>query len=314
MKGLAKMELGFDKLNGLGNDFVFIDDLSDEIELSVNDVAKICDRHFGVGADGVILVRPSEREECTAYMHYINSDGSLAQMCGNGVRCFAKYLVDHGFVESGQGCFVADTLSGPKTIHFTTDDEGRLDQATVDMGEPILCPSEVPVSLDGFVRVQGEPDAVVKEAITSPWGDFEFTCVSMGNPHAVCFIDDWSALPDTLFTSPERSLSTFDVPKIGAFFESCAAFPEKSNIEFAQITEGGIEMRVYERGCGETLACGTGACATCVAAVLAEGASHENDVHLLGGTLHIDWTEDNHVLMTGPAQRSFSGVLDTDLL
>lgn len=305
------MELEFEKLNGLGNDFVFIDDLSNEIELTEQEVASICDRHFGIGADGVILVRPSEREECTAYMHYINSDGSLAQMCGNGVRCFAKYLVDHGYVEAGREHFVADTLSGPKTIRFDTDANGELIRATVDMGEPILTPEDIPVSSSGFVTLNAGETSVVRRAIASLWGDFEFTCVSMGNPHAVCFVENWAALPDELFTGPDKSLSSFDITKIGSYFEACAAFPEKANIEFAEMVDNGINMRVFERGCGETLACGTGACATCVASVLAKDAPRKNAVHLLGGTLEIEWADDGHVMMTGPAKRAYRGTFDT---
>ena len=140
------MELSFTKLNGAGNDFVFVDDFSSEIELTTSQVSWLCDRHFGIGADGVILVRPSVRPECAAYMHYINSDGTLAQMCGNGVRCFAKFLVDRGYVQASDGSFVADTLAGPKPISFTVDDEDKMIQATVDMGHPILEPSEVPVN------------------------------------------------------------------------------------------------------------------------------------------------------------------------
>ena len=140
------MELSFTKLNGAGNDFVFVDDFSSEIELTTSQVSWLCDRHFGIGADGVILVRPSVRTECAAYMHYINSDGTLAHMCGNGVRCFAKFLVDRGYVQASDGSFVADTLAGPKPISFTVDDEDKMIQATVDMGHPILEPSEVPVN------------------------------------------------------------------------------------------------------------------------------------------------------------------------
>lgn len=311
-----KMELEFDKMDGLGNDFVVIDDLSNEIELSKNEIAKICDRHFGVGADGVILVRPSEREECIAYMHYINSDGSLAQMCGNGVRCFAKYLVDHGFVDPSNEYLVADTLSGPKKIKFNIGKNGLMISACVDMGEPILDPSNIPVDLSKFISItqksKEKNDAVVDAALDSPWGEFKFTCVSMGNPHAVCFIEDWLSLPDDVFTSTEKSLKTFDVSKVGSFFESNSAFPEKTNVEFAEITCTGINMRVFERGCGETLACGTGACATCVASVLAKNETNEVDIHLLGGTLHINWSDDNQVYMTGPAEKTFQGVINLD--
>ena len=304
------MELTFTKLNGAGNDFVFVDDLSSEIELTTSQVAWLCDRHFGIGADGVILVRPSERPECAAYMHYINSDGTLAQMCGNGVRCFAKFLVDRGYVQPSDGAFVADTLAGPKPISFTVDDEGKMTQATVDMGHPILDPQTVPVSVEANAQSTTGVAYAGDIAIESPWGPFAFTCVSMGNPHAITFIEDFEALPNELFASDEKTLATLDLEKIGAFYESNPIFPEKANIEFASITERGIEMRVYERGCGETLACGTGACATCVAAALTDRASRENDLILRGGVLHIHWTDDDHVMMTGPAAEAFEGTVE----
>lgn len=305
------MELEFVKLHGLGNDFVFVDDFSREIELSKEQVALLCDRHFGIGGDGVILVRPSERSECAAYMHYINSDGTLAQMCGNGVRCFAKYLVDRGFVPAADGQFVADTLAGPKPISFQVDDDEKMVAATVDMGHPILEPSSVPVSLTANATSDAGLSFVSNADIASPWGAFSFTCVSMGNPHAITFIDDFAALPDELFVdSSDKQLSTLDLSKVGAYFESHEAFPEKTNVEFARIAaDGVIEMRVFERGCGETLACGTGACATNVAAALTGRASRENDLVLRGGTLHILWDENDHVMMTGPATEAFEGTV-----
>ena len=163
------MELSFTKLNGAGNDFVFVDDFSSEIELTTSQVSWLCDRHFGIGADGVILVRPSVRPECAAYMHYINSDGTLAQMCGNGVRCFAKFLVDRGYVQASDGSFVADTLAGPKPISFTVDDEGKMTQATVDMGHPILEPSEVPVHAKANATSPAGAAYAREIEIDSPW-------------------------------------------------------------------------------------------------------------------------------------------------
>lgn len=305
------MKLEFVKLHGLGNDFIIIDDFSEEIDLNDEQVAFLCDRHFGIGADGVILVRPSKRPECAAYMHYINSDGSLAEMCGNGVRCFAKYLVDRGFVKAEDGQFVADTLAGPKPIVFDCDKDGKMTQATVDMGLPILNPAKVPVQLEANETAPTGEAYVSDYALESPWGDFAFTCVSMGNPHAICFIDDFESLSDELFTDPkDKGLETLDLNKVGAFFESHDAFPEKTNVEFAEVTPANIHMRVYERGCGETLACGTGTCATSVAATLNGRSGAENDVILLGGTLHILWDENGHVLMTGPATESFTGEIE----
>ncbi len=303
------MELEFVKLHGLGNDFVFVDDFSREIELTSDQVALLCDRHFGIGGDGVILVRPSERSECAAYMHYINSDGTLAQMCGNGVRCFAKYLIDRGFVSASDGQFVADTLAGPKPISFEVGDDDKMTLATVDMGHPILDPASVPVALEANATSEEGASFVSNCDIDSPWGSFTFTCVSMGNPHAITFIDDFNALSDELFAdSADKCLSTLNLEKIGAYYESHEVFPENTNVEFARIAEDGvIEMRVYERGCGETLACGTGACATNVAAALTGRAGRENDLVLRGGTLHIFWDENDHVMMTGPATEAFEG-------
>ncbi len=305
------MELDFVKLHGLGNDFVFVDDFSRDIELTKEQVALLCDRHFGIGADGVILVRPSERSECAAYMHYINSDGTLAQMCGNGVRCFAKYLVDRGFVQASDGQFVADTLAGPKPISFEVDENEKMTRATVDMGHPILNPADVPVSASANAESEQGIAFAKDVAIDSPWGSFAFTCVSMGNPHAICFIDDFDALSNELFADPSRKcLETLDLNKVGAFYESHALFPEKTNVEFAHVRTGAIDMRVFERGCGETLACGTGACATNVAAALTGRAGRENDIVLRGGTLHILWDENNHVMMTGPAVEAFQGTVE----
>ena len=305
------MELDFVKLHGLGNDFIFVDDFSRDIELTKEQVALLCNRHFGIGADGVILVRPSERSECAAYMHYINSDGTLAQMCGNGVRCFAKYLVDRGFVQASDGQFVADTLAGPKPISFEVDENEKMTRATVDMGHPILEPAEVPVAAPANAE-SAQGVAFAKDvAIDSPWGPFAFTCVSMGNPHAICFIDDFNTVNDELFTdASNKCLETLDLNKIGAFYESHEMFPEKTNVEFAQVRSGAIAMRVFERGCGETLACGTGACATNVAAALTSRAGRENDIVLRGGTLHIVWDDDNHVMMTGPAVEAFQGTVE----
>ena len=288
------------------------------MSFTVDEIKHLCDRHFGIGADGVILVRPSKRPECAAYMHYINSDGTLAQMCGNGVRCFAKFLVDNGIVAAEEGSLVADTLAGPKPIRFSANEAGELVDATVDMGEPILDPAAVPANAQADAKTpQGVP-YVSQLPIDSPWGTFRFACVSMGNPHAITFIDDFETLPDDAFTDPSRkSLDTFDVHKVGKFFESHERFPEKTNVEFATVEsagspeqEGVLSMRVYERGCAETLACGTGTCATSVAACLLGLSGRSNLVHLRGGDLRIRWSDDGHVFMTGPAATAFAGTFE----
>lgn len=284
------MKLQFAKLNGAGNDFIMVDDLAGEITLTPGQVAQICDRHFGVGGDGVILVKPSPREECAAYMDYYNSDGTKAQMCGNGVRCFAKFLVDRGIVDAEAGEFVADTLAGPRPIKFELGSDGKMAKATVDMGEPILAPAEVPTTLGG--------NPAVSQPVEVEAGTYRFTAVSMGNPHAITFVDD---------------PLTFPLEVVGPQVECAPEFPEKTNVEFAHVDGSTITMRVWERGCGETLACGTGACATAVAANLNGLAGRKVDLKLLGGTLNINWSEeDNHVYMTGPAAQYFTGELELE--
>ena len=193
------MELSFAKLHGLGNDFVFIDDRDRALKLTDAQVSYLCDRHFGIGADGVILVRPATSEEGDGYMHYINADGTLAQMCGNGVRCFAKYLVDRELADVASGHLLADTLAGPRPIAFSVDAGGKMTEATVNMGAPILDPALVPVDAAPDSRMADGTPYVGHLRLDSPWGAFEFVCVSMGNPHAVCLVDDWAALPDELF-------------------------------------------------------------------------------------------------------------------
>lgn len=304
------MKLDFVKLHGLGNDFVFINDWDHTLELTTDQVKFICDRHFGIGADGVILVRKSPRPECIGYMHYINSDGTLAEMCGNGIRCFAKFLIDNGYVDYKQGSFTADTLRGPLSLSFKVDENHKMTEATVDMDEPILNPVDVPVAYEANATTEAGISYVKEMPVESPWGTFTFTCVSMGNPHAVCFLDNLDELPNNAFVSEEKSLETFDLNKIGAFFESHPVFPAKCNIEFVVIADGHPKFRVFERGCGETLACGTGTCATLVAAYLTGHSEKESVISLRGGDLHIAWKEDNHVFMTGPATQSFTGVIE----
>ena len=283
----------FVKLHGAGNDFVFFDGTQRTVDFSEEEVAWLCDRHKGIGADGVIIVRDPRDDGADGFMDYRNADGSIAQMCGNGVRCFAKYLVDHEMV-ANKPLLNVETRAGVKTISYTTDENGLLLTATVDMGVPILNPQEVPTTL-AFNAMTGEGEVFVKDTpVKSPFGDFDFTCISMGNPHAVTFVDDCDEI---------------DVSSVGSYFERCEAFPERANIEFATVRDDGIHMRVFERGCGETLACGTGACATGVAAYLTGRAGRTNDIVLLGGTLHVEYAECGSVLMTGPAEESFKGTV-----
>lgn len=281
------MEIRFSKMHGLGNDFVFIEDLAEEFELSPEAVEWFCDRNFGIGGDGLILVRPATTPDADFFMLYYNSDGTTAEMCGNGVRCFAKYVVDHGLVAADADSVRVETLGGIKPITFTRDYAGNLDMATVDMGAPILTPADIPTTLSG--------DQVFECPIETEFGEFRITAVSMGNPHAIIWVDDVETAP---------------VETVGPAIENHPAFPRKTNVEFAQyVGDDLIRLRVWERGVGETLACGTGACATLVAASLACYVGRSASIELPGGELLIRWDEDGHVYMTGPAVEVFAGVL-----
>lgn len=282
------MQLAFSKMNGLGNDFVFIEDLDSTLELAPEAVAWFCDRHFGVGGDGLILVRPAKHPRADFYMHYFNADGSLAEMCGNGARCFAKYLVDRRLVAEDASSLVIETLGGLKPVTFTRDETGELDLATIDMGEPVLTPALIPATFDG--------DRVVDAHLQTEAGDARVTCVSMGNPHAVIFVDDVDDAP---------------VDILGALIEVHERFPRHTNVEFAEVVDDTtIRLRVWERGVSETLACGTGACATAVASALLGHTGRSVTIELPGGDLAIEWAQDGHVYMTGGAAFSFNGYID----
>lgn len=291
------MHIDFVKMNGAGNDFVMIGDYFDQLHLSNEQVQWICDRHFGVGADGVIVVKPSINPDAVAFMDYYNSDGTKAEMCGNGIRCFAKFLVDGGVVESGSDSFAVDTLSGKKEISILRDIEENMQLATVDMGAPILEPSQVPTTLSGVPTEWGS--VALEQEIVVDGKTYQATCVSMGNPHAVIFVDD---------------PLTFPVTEIGPKIETLGVFPEKTNVEFAHVDGDVITMRVWERGCGETLACGTGCCATAVAAHMTGRAGRKVTLKVLGGEIGIEWSEEGgdlgSVIMTGPAKKAFAGSLE----
>jgi diaminopimelate epimerase len=282
------VQLAFTKMNGLGNDFVFIEDLESALDMSPDAVAWFCDRHFGIGGDGVILVRPATTPDADYYMHYFNADGSLAEMCGNGARCFAKYVVDHGLVAPDASSLVIETLGGLKPVTFTRAGDGTLDTATVDMGVPEFAPERIPTTFQG--------DQVVDEPIDTPFGQMLVTAVSMGNPHAIIWVDDVDSAP---------------VETVGPFLERHERFPRHTNVEFAQLIDHEtIRMRVWERGVGETLACGTGACAVAVAGTLSCRTGRDATVELPGGDLRIRWHENDHVYMTGSAAVSFTGTID----
>ena len=273
----------FTKMHGLGNDYVYIDAINQKIENESSLAQFVSNRHFGIGSDGLILICKSEIADFK--MRMFNSDGSEAEMCGNGIRCVGKFVYDKGL--TNKTTVKIETLAGIKTLILNTKD-GKVETARVDMGEPILEAEKIPVISTEKPVKNLELEAENKK--------FKFTCVSMGNPHAITIVEN---------------TKEFDVEKYGKVLEVDKAFPKKANIEFAQIIDRqNINMRVWERGAGETLACGTGACATAVACNLNGLTDRKVNIELLGGTLNIEWNEtDNHVYMTGPAVTVFDGEL-----
>ena len=278
------MELKFTKMQGCGNDYVYISTFDQTVEDLSSVAKKLSDRHFGIGGDGVIFVCPSDVAD--GKMRMFNEDGSEGRMCGNGVRCVAKFLYDHGLAR--KETLTVETLSGIKTITLTME-SGEVVGATVDMGKTETNPSQIPVLLEG--------EEIINRPITVGDREYRITCVSMGNPHCVIFTDDVRSIP---------------LEKIGPLFECNPLFPESVNTEFIRVIDRThLEMRVWERGSGETLACGTGACASVVAAVK-NGYCDKNTpiiVTLLGGDLRIVY-EDETVLMEGPARTVFEGTFD----
>lgn len=273
-------------MHGCGNDYVYINGA--ECGLSMEDkpefVIKVSDRHMGVGSDGVIFINPSDVADFE--MEMWNSDGTRAQMCGNGVRCVGKYVYDKGLTTKEQITVVS--AGAIKVLDFTIED-GKVVLVKVDMGAPILEATKIPVL--------SEKEEVIEEAIEVNGLEYQMTCVSMGNPHAVIFVED------------TELMTAFEIDKIGPMFESHTRFPERVNTEFVRvINKNKVQMRVWERGAGETLACGTGACATAVAAILTGRTESSVEVELLGGSLFIEWDrEENTVVMTGPATMVFEG-------
>lgn len=267
----------FSKMHGAGNDYVYIDATKSEPDAPESLAVEISDRHFGVGSDGLVLILPSDKADFR--MRMFNSDGSEAEMCGNATRCIGKYVYEKGLTDKTS--LSLETKGGIKSLFLHVED-GKVASVTVDMGEPILTPELIPVRSDGKESKISETECVCGK-------EYAITTVSMGNPHAVIFVD---TITDDMVLAEGPRLEIADI------------FPRKSNIEFAKILDrNNIEMRVWERGTGETLACGTGACATAVAAVLNGLADRDVSLHLRGGVLQIYWNPDtNHVMMTGPAQ------------
>ena len=271
------MKLEFVKMHGLGNDFILLDDPSGDLGLSPDGIRFLCDRHFGIGADGVITVSPSDRADLK--MRTFNSDGSEAEMCGNGIRCFALHARDRGLLSGPE--MSVETLAGIIRPRI----EG--DQVSVDMGQPRFAAEKVPVAL---------PGEVIDRPAVFAGRKLEITCVSIGNPHCVIF---WSSEEEP------------PVAELGPVIETDPLFPEKTNVEFIRVlNDRELDFRVWERGAGMTLACGTGACAALAAAARTGRTGREARVHLAGGDLEIEWRADNHIFMSGPAVEVYRGVIE----
>lgn len=282
------MKLNFIKMHGAGNDYIYVDGMKYQIPDKSAAAKKLSDRHFSIGGDGLIIIKKGSVADYEMVMY--NADGSRGAMCGNGIRCVAKYLFDEGYTNNEKE-FTIESMGAIKHIKVNVID-GKAVSARVDMGKPILKASDIPVNFDG--------EKCVNQPVTFADREFNMTCVSMGNPHAVMFIDEHP--------------TDFDLNKYGSIAEQdTSLFPDRVNAEFAKVIDReNIEMRVYERGAGETLACGTGACATAVSAILNGYCDNKVTVHLLGGDLLIEWSgnENDSVIMTGPAEYAFTGTVE----
>lgn len=276
-------QLAFVKMHGIGNDYVYVDCFDRDVVKPSELAVRVSDRHTGIGGDGLILIRPSKEADCRMEMY--NADGSRGKMCGNGVRCVGKFVYESG--RARRNPLRVDTDAGIKILELHLRGE-KVESVTVDMGEPILDGPQIPVAAES---------QVIDAPLRVGERDWRVTCVSMGNPHCVTFLDDVAGL---------------DLERLGPTFEHHAFFPERVNTEFVQvISRRELTMRVWERGSGETAACGTGACAVLVAAVLNGRAERRATVHLNGGDLEIEWREsDGHVFMSGPAEEVFRGTIE----
>lgn len=276
----------FTKMQGAGNDYIYVNCFEEKVPNPNETAVKVSDRHFGIGADGLVLIEPSTIADFK--MDIYNSDGSQAKMCGNATRCVAKYVYDNAMTKKEE--IALETLSGIKTIKMFFED-GKVSSARVNMGAPITDPKEIPVNLDGNIVLDRKIDVGGEE--------YAISCVSMGNPHCVVFVKDTDGLA---------------IEKIGPLFETHVLFPDRINTEFVQpIDAKTLKMRVWERGAGETLACGTGACATVAAAILNGYCKKDEDIRviLLGGELVIRWdSESNDIYMTGPAETVCTGEIE----
>lgn len=274
----------FTKMQGLGNDYVYVNCFKETIENPPEMAKKVSNRNFGIGSDGLIMINPSDVADFEMEMY--NADGSRSEMCGNGIRCVGKYVYDYGLTEKEH--ISVETLAGIKYLDLTVED-GKVKLVKVDMGSPELVPENIPIVADG--------NRVIDEPINVNGSEYRMTGVSMGNPHAVVYVEDVKGL---------------DIEKIGPAFENHERFPNRVNTEFVKVLDQNtVEMRVWERGSGETMACGTGACAVAVACILNGLTEDKVTVKLLGGDLQIEWDKEaDKVYMTGPAEVSFDGEIN----
>lgn len=271
----------FTKMHGLGNDYIYVNCFTENAD-NPSEISKlVSDRHFGIGGDGLVLIMPSQSADFR--MRMFNADGSESEMCGNAIRCVGKYVFDNGLTSSQ--IVRVETLAGIKVLDMSIKD-GKVEFVRVDMGEPILVPARIPVRSD--------KELFISESVIVDRKEYKVTCVSMGNPHAVTYVED---------------VDSFPLGAVGPLMENHSLFPRKINAEFVQVIDRNtLKMRVWERGSGETLACGTGACAVLVASVLNGISERRCTIKLRGGDLLIEWNiEDNHVYMTGPAVKVFDG-------
>lgn len=286
----------FTKMHGCGNDYVYVNGFEEKVENKSEVAIKVSDRHFGIGGDGAIFINPSENADFEMEMY--NADGTRAEMCGNGIRCVAKYVYDKGFTDKTN--LSIESHGKIKQIDLTVEN-GKVSMVKVNMGAPELRAAYIPVDVSKLQRKDTVTtgDTVMNQPITVGGKEYHMTAVSMGNPHAVMFVED---------------VAHFELEKIGPLFEKHTCFPKRVNAEFVKVIDRkNVEMRVWERGTGETLACGTGCCAAVVACILNGLTDSEVTVKLLGGSLTIQWdTEQNLVYMTGPATTVFEGEIDLE--
>lgn len=277
--------LKFTKMHGAGNDYIYINCFEETVKNPEKLAIKVSDRHFGIGSDGLILISPSNKADFK--MNIYNADGSEGMMCGNGIRCVSKYVYDNGMTDKDE--ISVETRSGIKLIKMNVEN-GKVISARVNMGEPILEAEKIPTKFDG--------ENVIRQKLTIDEKEYEVTCVSMGNPHCIVYVDD---------------VKNIDLEKIGPKFENNEMFPERINTEFVHVvSDTELDMRVWERGSGETLACGTGSCAVTVASVLCGYCKRNTEIkiNLLGGTLTDIWTDGGDVYMTGPAATVCTGEIE----